>query len=133
MMPTFNPQGDVALVEHITTSLELLQPGDVVIATSVQNPRQTVCKRILGLGGDIIQVVQSEDGPNRNGLMRVEKRLVEIPKGHVWLQGDNVMNSTDSRQYGPVPYATIKGRVLCRIWPLWPCWIERKMPDKPYY
>jgi len=129
MMPTFNPQGDVALVEHITTSLELLQPGDVVIATSVQNPRQTVCKRILGLGGDIIQVVQSMDGPNRNGLMRVEKTLVEIPKGHVWLQGDNVMNSTDSRQYGPVPYATIKGRVLCRIWPLWPCWIERKIPE----
>lgn len=40
-----------------------------------------------------------------------------IPKGHVWLAGDNTANSTDSRTYGPVPQALIKGRVFYKLWP----------------
>ena len=40
-----------------------------------------------------------------------------VPKGHVWLLGDNASNSTDSRTYGAVPAAMIKGRVFCRAWP----------------
>ncbi len=42
---------------------------------------------------------------------------VVVPTGRVWLQGDNLHNSTDSRVYGPVPHGLIRGRVLCRIWP----------------
>ncbi|XP_061621984.1 mitochondrial inner membrane protease subunit 1 isoform X1 [Phyllopteryx taeniolatus] len=41
----------------------------------------------------------------------------EVPKGHVWLEGDNLTNSTDSRSYGPVPYALIRGRVCLKLWP----------------
>ena len=40
---------------------------------------------------------------------------VRIPKGHVWLVGDNLSNSTDSRTYGPVPLAIVKGQVLARV------------------
>ena len=40
---------------------------------------------------------------------------MKIPKGHVWLQGDNLANSIDSRDYGAVPEATLKGRVLARV------------------
>jgi signal peptidase I len=43
--------------------------------------------------------------------------LCQVPKGHVWLQGDNAYNSTDSRHYGPIPYALIQGKVFYRIWP----------------
>jgi inner membrane protease subunit 1 len=38
----------------------------------------------------------------------------------VWLEGDNPFNSTDSRSYGPVPLALVKGLVsfkVCRIAP----------------
>jgi hypothetical protein len=41
--------------------------------------------------------------------------LCQVPKGHVWLQGDNAYNSTDSRHYGPVPYALIQGKVFYRV------------------
>lgn len=41
-----------------------------------------------------------------------------ISPGHVWLQGDNLSNSTDSRLFGQVPLELIKGRVSHRIWPL---------------
>ena len=40
-----------------------------------------------------------------------------IPAGHVWIQGDNLSNSIDSRYYGPVPESYIEGRVFYRIWP----------------
>lgn len=42
----------------------------------------------------------------------------QIPYGYVWLEGDNSNNSTDSRVYGPVPHALLRGRALCKIFPL---------------
>jgi len=40
-----------------------------------------------------------------------------IPRGHVWVVGDNAAASIDCRYYGPVPAALVTGKVLCRIWP----------------
>jgi hypothetical protein len=34
---------------------------------------------------------------------------------HHPLQGDNFSNSTDSRHYGPVPYAMLRGRVFLKV------------------
>ena len=36
----------------------------------------------------------------------------------MWLEGDNQHNSTDSRNYGPVPMALLRGRVAARMWPI---------------
>uniref|UniRef100_A0A671DIH3 Peptidase S26 domain-containing protein n=1 Tax=Rhinolophus ferrumequinum TaxID=59479 RepID=A0A671DIH3_RHIFE len=41
-----------------------------------------------------------------------------VPTGHVWLEGDTLQNSTDSRYYGPIPYGLIRGRIFFKIWPL---------------
>jgi inner membrane protease subunit 1 len=35
----------------------------------------------------------------------------------VWLQGDNGPMSRDSREYGPVPLALVRGRVVCQVLP----------------
>lgn len=42
----------------------------------------------------------------------------QVPKGHVWLEGDNPLNSTDSRNFGSVPAGLIRGRAVFRLWPL---------------
>ena len=42
-------------------------------------------------------------------------RTVRVPPGHVWLQGDNVTASRDSRLYGPVPLGLVKYRVAYRV------------------
>ena len=56
MLPTFNRSGDVVLLERVSVLTGDVARGDVVIARSPSNPRHTVCKRILGIGGDVIAV-----------------------------------------------------------------------------
>nr|GEZ71630.1 mitochondrial inner membrane protease subunit 1 [Tanacetum cinerariifolium] len=41
-----------------------------------------------------------------------------VSKGHVWIQGDNIYASNDSRNFGPIPYGLIKGKVWYKVWPL---------------
>lgn len=38
-----------------------------------------------------------------------------VPMGHVWLEGDNAANSSDSRNYGPVPLAMVRSRVFFKV------------------
>lgn len=114
MIPTFNEFGDVVLVNRALKALTNTksQRGDIVLATSPTNPNQLVIKRVVGVGGDLIKVPFSS---GRN--FKFKTREVDVPLGSVWLQGDNQMNSTDSRDYGPVPEDMILGRAMVRIWP----------------
>jgi signal peptidase I len=103
-----------------------LTVGDVVVVEH-PNRKGTVCKRILGLPGDMVV------NPPPMGRMRNKQHddLVIIPDGHIWIEGDNTMHSTDSRDYGPIPAALIVGRVVCRIWPLrGSAMIQRGAPPK---
>lgn len=63
MLPTLNSRGDILLVDQTAPTFDRIAVGDVVIARSVQNPRHTVCKRVLGLEGDEVDV----HPPNRPG------------------------------------------------------------------
>lgn len=94
---------DVLLLERISVRLQRFEKGDIVISKCPNNPEQNICKRIVGLPGDKI----------RNGFS-----VTTIPYGHVWLEGDNRNNSTDSRVYGPIPQGLLRGRALCKILPL---------------
>jgi len=78
--------------------------GDVVV---VEHPLRagTVCKRIVALPGDIV-------------VAKKENTTFIVPDGHLWIEGDNKENSTDSRSYGPVPASLVLGKVLLRMWPL---------------
>lgn len=41
--------------------------------------------------------------------------FLQIPRGHLWLVGDNPENSTDSRSYGPVPVGLVRGKVCYKV------------------
>jgi len=43
---------------------------------------------------------------------------VYVPKGYVWVEGDNPLYSIDSRHYGPLPLSNVRGRVVYRMWPM---------------
>lgn len=110
MLPTLNLTGDVLLVEHLSPLLDKLGPGDVIVARSPENPRKTVTKRILGMEGDTVTFLPDPSRSDRYVS-------VKVPKGHAWIQGDNIYASKDSRQLGPIPCGLITGKVLCRVWP----------------
>ena len=142
------PEGAWARFRNqVTTGISV---GDVVV---LQHPDRigTVCKRVMGLPGDIVTKPSSRLGADRldallhgggrdnkdhpktrsfweseedrlRRLQRNKRRIlsagVKVPDGHIWVEGDNPWNSSDSRNYGAVPANLIMGRVLLRMWPL---------------
>lgn len=64
------------------------QPGDVAIVPDPRDPRRVVVKRV-----------------------------VEASAAGITLRGDNPDASTDSRTFGPVPAATVRGRAVYRYHP----------------
>ncbi len=121
---------------RFTTGIDV---GDVVV---LEHPDRegTVCKRVLGLPGDCIlrpkhnsfyssehrdvmgifeERDEREGQGHRSKLASLSDSSLQIvPDGHIWVEGDNSINSADSRNYGPVPSALVVGKVWFRIWPL---------------
>jgi mitochondrial inner membrane protease subunit 1 len=120
-----------------------LSVGDVVVTQHPHRPG-TVCKRVVGMPGDQVLLAPSfaqsnaswlhrsdyDMGPEQRHQRRLHQLLI-VPDGHVWLEGDNASNSSDSRVYGPLPMALIQGRVIARLWPLrGQAWMRRGGPPK---
>ncbi|XP_062161082.1 mitochondrial ATP-independent inner membrane protease subunit 1a-like [Alnus glutinosa] len=110
MLPTFNLTGDLFLADRLSTMFGKVGRGDVVLVRSPENPRKLLAKRLLGMQGDSVTYVVDPKNSDRS-------ETVVVPKGHVWIEGDNIYASRDSRQYGPVPYGLVEGKIFWKIWP----------------
>lgn len=104
-------------------------PGDkIVTQSSFQlNPfvrsgnSEATAAEYTDLSGNGTLDVQKLSGDEIDGSSMTQRTFksntVVVPRGHVWLEGDNVENSSDSRHYGPIPQGLIKSRAICRLWP----------------
>jgi signal peptidase I len=111
--------------------------GDIVIFRFPHDPRQDYVKRVIGLPGDTIRIVnrvvyvQPAGGQGFTPLDEpyvvhkhpgeVPEGLdafgpVEVPPGHYFAMGDNRDDSLDSREWGFVPRRNIVGRALLIYW-----------------
>lgn len=98
---------------------------------------QDLIKRVIAVGGDTVEC--SGTGPVKvNGKALDEPYIipgatpcadkpfgkVTIPKGHLWVMGDNRSNSLDSRYHqelaghGTVPENQVVGRAFAIAWPI---------------
>ena len=86
-------------------------------------------KRIIGVEGDLIQIIDGEVYLNGEKLKEeylrdgVDTKAVYyneliVPEGCVYVMGDNRNESMDSRIFGCVPIEKIEGKVVVRYWPL---------------
>ena len=94
-----------------------------------QESTQTFIKRVVGLPGDTIQIVNGH--VIRNGVREKDPYIVpcgdistcnfgkaiKIPPGDYFMMGDNRPDSEDSRYWGPVPTKWIIGTAFFTYWP----------------
>ncbi|CAL3966657.1 hypothetical protein PZA11_003240 [Diplocarpon coronariae] len=112
MLPTLEVIGDFVLIDKRFRRGRGVLVGDVVCFDSVVETGGRVIKRVVGLGGDYVML----DTPETTD------RMIQVPEGHCWVVGDNMPYSRDSRHYGPVPMALVRGKVIAKAFP----WSERK-------
>jgi signal peptidase I len=127
--PTCRP--DRLLVDKLSYHFHSVNRGDIVVFTrpsSVPTTDANLVKRVIGRAGETVRAV--------NGTVYVDNRALTepyvaaachgtrdfgptvVPKGDVFVMGDNRCDSLDSRSFGPIATSTIVGRAFITVWPL---------------
>ena len=101
--------------------------GAMCAAPSRDRGNVTFIKRVVAEGGDrialrrgrVIRNGRPVDEPFgcREGGTCDFPREITVPRGHLFVLGDNRGASDDSRFWGPVPEDWVRGRVVARYWP----------------
>ena len=153
MEPTLQP-GDHLIARKGHVSARDVERGDLVIFTSVEDPSVTQVYRIIGLPGEVIDLVDKKvtiggrpleenpavhfDDPSTypdvdtvHPMQRARDQLgpVEIPPDCVFVMGDNRDAAYDSRYFGPVPIENLRARPLYVYWSRRPA--EPGLPGGP--
>ena len=126
MAPTLRP-GDHVLVEKLSYRFGSPHRGDLVVF-KVPDEGSLAVKRVVGLAGDRVAIedgvlavnghLQNEAFVDQSQVDSVYFGPVVVPRGDVFVLGDNRADSHDSRDYGAVPRGSLIGRVLVTLWPL---------------
>lgn len=117
MLPTIQAQKDFVYANKTCRLGRDVDVGDVIVAIKPSDPDHRVCKRISGMPGDVILVDPTTSSIVTNSAAVSESndgfnKFVTVPEGHVWVTGDNLSHSLDSRSYMWLPMALIKGKVI---------------------
>ena len=103
--------------------------GEVIVFEfpdkNAQNPRKDFVKRVIGLPGESIEMKAGTvfvngdelDEPYLTSNDRSNARLIELGEGEYYVLGDNRAHSNDSRSWGAVPEANLRGKVWMVYWP----------------
>ena len=105
-----------------------IERGDVIVFRAPEEPDKDFIKRVVGLGGDRVEVrdgvvyVNDEavDEPFAHHTSRFGSRRdygpYHVPEGEYVCMGDNRDNSRDSRYWGTVPRKLVKGKAMFVYW-----------------
>lgn len=106
MLPTLNMNNDYVHVSKWYRNGRDCRMGDCIVLHKPNDARKRVCKRITGMPGDYILVDPSLDDTDAGTT------FIKVPMGHVWVTGDNLTHSLDSRTYNAVPMGLIEGKIV---------------------
>ena len=128
---------DMVFAEKVTYYFEEPAQGDIVTFENPENPAQTLIKRVIATGGQVVDlqygVVVVDGTPldepytlgkpaypydrHANNLTANVTFPYTVPEGYVWVMGDNRTNSNDSRYFGAVPVSSVTSKALFIYWP----------------
>ena len=112
-------------------SFQKPERGEVVVFLEPTERKKDFIKRVIGLPGETIQVINRKVHINGKPLndeeyaYHVNSRFVrgldnhgptKIPEDSYFMMGDNRENSSDSRVWGPVPFELMKGKAFMIYW-----------------
>ena len=136
MEPNFHT-GERILVEKVSKYFRNFERGMVIVLNPPGNDNIDYIKRIVGVSGDIIKVIDcsiyvlrdgkkfkldesylSQGTCTQGGPGLKDGRSLKIENGFFLVMGDNRDNSADSRVFGLVEQKRIVGRAVFRFWPL---------------
>lgn len=131
MEPNFE-DGDYILVDELSFRFKDAERGEVIIFRFPQQPSQFFIKRIIGLPEETVQVKDNQvtifNEGNPAGFILEETYLApeqktlgtmttKLDDNEYFVLGDNRLQSSDSRRWGPVNRGLIMGRAFLRLWP----------------
>ena len=131
MEPNFH-DGEYILTNKFEYRFGEPHRGDVIVFRSPQNPEIDFIKRIIGLPGDEVQLVNNHFIVNGvtldesyiaptlftyNGSYLQEGQTITVQPDNYFVVGDNRPRSSDSREWGTITRSSIIGKSQVRYWP----------------
>lgn len=131
MFPTLH-NADRLIIEKVTYYFRNPIPGDIVVINYPANPKEQFIKRVIAVGGDKFKIYNHNVYVNGNlknepyiyehmnaAIDQKYQNEITIPKGTIFVMGDNRNDSRDSR-YSDVGFVDLKqvvGKTIIRIFP----------------
>ena len=127
MMPTMI-SGEYVAVNRLSYKLGSPQIGDIIVFHFPRDPKEEYIKRVVGLPGDVIEVMNGSVYVNGQPLdenyLNVKMNYTgkwEVSADQLFVLGDNRNNSSDSHDWGTVPMDYVVGTAVLVYWPP-PAW-----------
>jgi signal peptidase I len=130
MMPSLDDQERI-FVNKFVYRLEPIERGDIVVFRYPRDPTKSYIKRVVGLAGDRVRIVNGQVYVNGKALEEdyvpteyadlrsyQEGREVVVPADCYFVLGDHRTMSNDSRDFGPVNQSYIYGKAVFGYWPV---------------
>jgi len=127
MMPSLDDQERI-FINKFVYRIEPIQRGDIVVFRYPRDPAKSFIKRVIGVAGDHVRIVDGH--VFLNGKMLEENYVpsvyqdersypeIVVPPDFYFVLGDHRSLSNDSRDFGPVEASYIYGKAVFGYWPV---------------